>query len=103
MGVPFLFKWLFRKNKHILKDYKNFKVDNLFLDINGMIHVCCKNVKDEQEIIDKVLNYISIIINYVNINKTLFLAIDGCSPRAKMKQQRLRRFKSMKEKNCLHI
>ena len=98
MGVPFLFKWLIKKNRSILKDLPSLSIDNLFLDINGMIHVCSRNSQNEEEIIDKVLAYIKIIIDSTNIKKLLYLAIDGCSPRAKMKQQRLRRFKSMKEK-----
>jgi len=54
--------------------------------------------KLEKKMIDKVLEYIDEISNYVKPKKGIFLAIDGVAPVAKIKQQRSRRFKSVHDK-----
>ncbi|KAL3171369.1 hypothetical protein MRX96_013586 [Rhipicephalus microplus] len=78
--------------------------DNLCLDINGIIHVCGHPNDDdphfrnkEERILLDMFNYIDFVFRMIKPKKMLFMAIDGVAPRAKMNQQRGRRFKSVKE------
>lgn len=71
--------------------------------MNGIIHNCTHgNDPDtrltETEMILKVFQYLDKIFSIVRPRRLLFMAIDGVAPRAKMNQQRSRRFKSAKER-----
>ncbi|EFN57770.1 hypothetical protein CHLNCDRAFT_143098, partial [Chlorella variabilis] len=73
---------------------------------NGIIHNCTHgNNPDvrltEEEMILKIFTYLDKLFHIVKPQagggKLLFMAIDGSAPRAKMNQQRARRFKSARE------
>eukprot|EP00003_Mantamonas_plastica_P025926 TRINITY_DN516_c0_g1_i13.p1 TRINITY_DN516_c0_g1~~TRINITY_DN516_c0_g1_i13.p1 ORF type:complete len:1695 (+),score=691.11 TRINITY_DN516_c0_g1_i13:811-5895(+) len=105
MGVPKFFKWLTERYPLILQDIdQTFRpqFDNLYLDMNGIIHNCSHGngsvgEMTEEEMVQNIFSYIDHLFRLVRPKKTLFMAIDGCAPRAKMNQQRSRRFRSAKE------
>ena len=122
MGVPGFFIWLLKnykkegfvinKTKHdilpnILNEINN--IDYFLIDANCLIHpVCFKVIADnpdlndthklEDKMMNAVLEYLDKIIEYVKPKKGIYLAIDGVAPVAKIKQQRMRRFKSVADK-----
>jgi hypothetical protein len=49
----------------------------------------------EQTLIESVVSYCLFVIKQVQPKKGVYIAIDGVVPMAKMRQQRLRRFKSV--------
>jgi 5'-3' exonuclease len=100
MGIPFFFSNIIKKYgaDNLVVDILPYReVHDFYLDFNCGIHpavrVCKSN--DHDILIDAVIEYLTYLITIINPTKLLYIAIDGVCPMAKMKQQRLRRFKSI--------
>ena len=88
MGVPGLAKWLENKCKKAFEPCraKTAKVaaGRLYLDMNGVVH----NARTPEAI----KAYITGLIDRIAPSQLVYFALDGVAPRAKMVQQRGRRF-----------
>ncbi|GAM21948.1 hypothetical protein SAMD00019534_051230 [Acytostelium subglobosum LB1] len=76
--------------------------DNLYLDMNGIIHTCSQEITgsgvlsfSEEDLIRKVCNYVDKLFHIIRPTKLFYMAIDGVAPRSKLNQQRQRRFLSV--------
>ena len=113
MGVPGFFKWLLvkYKNKEFIKNkYEtNCEFNSLLIDTNCLLHPQCFKVLNENpylnnhetlenKMIKQCICYLDEVINFIDPNKEVYIAIDGVAPIAKMKQQRQRRYKSVNDK-----
>jgi len=98
MGIPVFFKTLITDYKHVIEPVTNQSIDNLFFDLNCLIHPSCAKVKDgnEDEMIDTIIKDINKLIQLTGAT-FIYIAIDGPAPKAKMMQQRTRRLKSVLE------
>ena len=75
--------------------------DCLYLDMNGIIHNCTHSDSDsatfrmtEEKMFIQIFNYIEHLFGKIQPKQLFFMAIDGVAPRAKMNQQRARRFRT---------
>jgi 5'-3' exonuclease len=108
MGIPWYFYTIYKKyntENDLTIDEETISksnIDCLFLDYNSMIHPCAQRTLDtcklsdsniEDFIIEDCLKYTRYILNVVK-PKSLYIMIDGVAPRAKINQQRERRYKS---------
>eukprot|EP01130_Rhizamoeba_saxonica_P000462 TRINITY_DN1041_c0_g1_i1.p1 TRINITY_DN1041_c0_g1~~TRINITY_DN1041_c0_g1_i1.p1 ORF type:complete len:1371 (+),score=368.40 TRINITY_DN1041_c0_g1_i1:25-4137(+) len=111
MGVPKFFRWISERypliNQTIDYEHPGPIFDNLYLDMNGIIHNCSHaNVEDIRELSDldedkifvQVFQYLDRLFNIIKPRKLLYMAVDGVAPRAKMNQQRQRRFRSARDR-----
>eukprot|EP01129_Flabellula_baltica_P006774 TRINITY_DN2576_c0_g1_i1.p1 TRINITY_DN2576_c0_g1~~TRINITY_DN2576_c0_g1_i1.p1 ORF type:complete len:957 (+),score=225.13 TRINITY_DN2576_c0_g1_i1:38-2908(+) len=122
MGVPSFFRWLVRKYPRILENAKEvmpdlstgayvdatlpnpngIEFDCLYLDMNGIIHPCTHPQdrvapETEDEMMRLIFETVDRLFNIARPRRLLYMAIDGVAPRAKLNQQRSRRFRSAKE------
>lgn len=72
--------------------------------MNGIIHMCSHPDDDnvhfritEEQIFKDIFHYIEVLFRMIQPQKLFFMAVDGVAPRAKMNQQRGRRFRSAKD------
>ena len=108
MGIPKFFRWISERYplcSQLISDNLIPEFDFFYLDMNGIIHQCAKGYNsikvDEKLVFDMIFDYIKVLIEKIRPKKLVFLAIDGVAPRAKMNQQRARRFRSAAETELL--
>ncbi|KAG0260553.1 hypothetical protein BG011_001826 [Mortierella polycephala] len=126
MGVPKFFRWMGERyplcsqliTENAIPEFGNetfegeydsddgfyWDHDNLYLDMNGIVHNCSlPNDTDahfrlsEDKIFLAIFNYIDHLFLKIRPQKVFFMAVDGVAPRAKMNQQRSRRFRTAKD------
>ncbi|BDD58769.1 hypothetical protein MPDQ_001297 [Monascus purpureus] len=104
MGVPKFFRWLSERYPAIsmlIAENRIPEFDCLYLDMNGIIHNCTHKDSDsptfrmtEDKMFIAIFNYIEHLYGKIKPKKLFFMAVDGVAPRAKMNQQRARRFRT---------
>ncbi|KAJ5562965.1 hypothetical protein N7461_001726 [Penicillium sp. DV-2018c] len=104
MGVPKFFRWLSERYPAIsmlIAESRIPEFDSLYLDMNGIIHNCTHSDSDsptfrmtEDQMFIAIFNYIEHLFGKIKPKKLFYMAVDGVAPRAKMNQQRARRFRT---------
>lgn len=140
-GIPKFFRWIAERFpltlSNLTADVQQVEIDNLYLDMNGIIHNCThanqsRTTATEEQMVYHAFAYIERLVRIAKPSQLLFMAIDGVlqsvtiterdpcfsrtwlnavppfhmksfkyagvAPRAKMNQQRSRRFKAGKER-----
>ncbi|KAJ1980341.1 exonuclease II Exo2 [Dimargaris verticillata] len=108
MGIPKFFYWLSERYplcSQVIEEVGIPEFDNLYLDMNGIIHNCAYNHDEkvnnrlpDSVVFQKIFDYIEFLFNTIKPQKIFYMALDGVAPRAKMNQQRARRFRTAQDK-----
>lgn len=104
MGIPKMFRFLTDRYPLIMQRLDEDHVfDHFYLDMNGIIHQCTHPnddeiaIEDNNEMFNRIFYYTDRLFRIVAPRSLMFLAVDGVAPRAKLNQQRARRFRSAKD------
>jgi len=112
MGIPKFFRWMTQKYPVVLHQVVQGdripEIDNLYLDMNGIIHHCSHPSDPraiyeitEPEIFSGIFASLEHLLTLAQPRRLFFLAVDGVAPRAKMNEQRSRRFKAAKANEAI--
>ena len=106
MGIPSYYRKLVRTHASLVRKSHPGIIDWLWMDFNCLIYHCLRRpdlrpypgsagrLLWEQEFLQSIVTYTKKVVAQVKPSKGVYIAIDGVVPMAKMRQQRLRRFKS---------
>eukprot|EP00930_Biecheleria_cincta_P105722 TRINITY_DN9864_c0_g1_i2.p1 TRINITY_DN9864_c0_g1~~TRINITY_DN9864_c0_g1_i2.p1 ORF type:complete len:911 (-),score=145.76 TRINITY_DN9864_c0_g1_i2:119-2812(-) len=105
MGVPGFYRWAVRRVPHLRAKGTSppYEFDNLYLDFNGTVHGCMDEwtlQENEDQLFQLIEAQLALLISIVTPKVLLFVALDGVAPRAKMNQQRSRRFRAARDKEA---
>jgi 5'-3' exonuclease len=94
MGVPLLFKYFARLCPEAVRDKPPASSTHLYIDFNNVIHNCARlpGIASEDDVIAASVENVRSLINEFKPTDAIFVAVDGVPPRAKMVQQRSRRY-----------
>jgi 5'-3' exonuclease len=114
MGIPGYFRKIIKENPncHFWRD--DMPVDNLLIDFNSVVYQVINllnidlgdtlsstsPINYENKLLTCIIKYLQhVICEVIRPKKTVYIAVDGVPPKAKMIQQRARRYKMIKEQN----
>jgi len=107
MGIPSFYRSLVKSNPKLISEKNGGKPSVLALDLNCAIYHCLSKLQKktpyvassrlifEDALIQLVILYIVKLRDHVQPSDLLYVAVDGVVPMAKIRQQRMRRFKSV--------
>ena len=103
MGIPSYYRKLIRSHKALVQKAHPGTIDWLWMDFNCLIYHTLRRLEPytkvnqaawETQFLKEIETYTKKVVAEVKPGKGVYIAVDGVVPMAKMRQQRLRRFKS---------
>jgi len=99
MGIPSYYTYLIKNHGKILEKFAGFP-EHFYLDANSIIYDVVNNFpfkphgNNDEELCLAIIQKLEEYLLLVSATKSVTIAFDGVAPRAKLEQQRQRRFKS---------
>jgi 5'-3' exonuclease len=84
MGIPYYFYNIVKRNPKTVT-FEPPPCKNIFFDFNSIIHQCSGKH-------DEILKYVLHVLEIIKPTNLIYIAVDGVAPRAKIQQQRKRRY-----------
>lgn len=91
MGINNFVPYIKKTYRSACKESYNVIYDNLYIDVNYVLHHVCYYSSDIKDLLKRFKDYLHNIITNIKPKKRLFLCADGVAPLAKMLLQRKRR------------
>jgi len=97
MGIPQFQQYIKKTySDSCKKTWAGIKYDNLYIDLNHVLHHVCYLAVNLNDLLDRFREYLRKIIESTKPVKRIYLAADGPAPMAKMMLQRKRRLDTVK-------
>ncbi|XP_052759687.1 5'-3' exoribonuclease 1-like isoform X2 [Mya arenaria] len=107
MGVLKFYQWISERYpclSEVVREFQLPEFDNLYLDMNGIIHVCSHPEDNnphfritKEKIFAAITYYLEFLFRMIKPQKVCFIAVDGVAPKAKMNHQRGNSFRKARE------
>jgi 5'-3' exonuclease len=110
MGIPSFFRTIIKNYPETHFWDEDLVVDHFFMDFNAMVYETLKllskeintseltAIQFEGKLLPRIIEHMEhVICDVIKPQKSVYIAIDGPPPRAKMIQQRFRRYKAVSE------
>lgn len=110
MGVPRFYRWVSERypliNQIVWEPASKTEIDNFYVDLNGVFHNATHgDTVDLSKPLDfdaatlATFRMLDELVRVAKPLKLLYIAVDGVAPRAKMNQQRVRRFRNARDES----
>jgi len=96
MGISNFQQYIRRTYHKAWQSEWNKSYDNVYIDLNNVLHHVCYLAKDTKDLTIRFLDYLNGIIKKIPPKKRLILVADGPAPLAKLLLQRKRRLEMLK-------
>ena len=97
MGITNFHKWLRENYPQSIKSHWIDSYDNVYIDLNFVLHYCYYGVNTITDIYIKLQSYIESILQLLQPQQNVIFATDGTAPLAKLILQRKRRLNISKQ------
>lgn len=104
MGVPGFYRWITQRYPLIrrrMNDVARPRIDNFYVDFNCIIYNALRLVDTSvsmDQLFDETCRYLDLLVQIIQPQSVLFIAVDGPAPFAKCSQQRSRRFVAARDR-----
>ena len=99
MGIEHYSRWLQEEFPESWTSSERRVFDHVYFDLNEFLHTASRKASDEKHLFKRFLKDLSRVLRVCVARKSIFLALDGPAPLAKLITQRKRRLQHARKLN----